>query len=209
VPFSSIDGRIEMPRRPRRGPIEAVLTAWDAIGELDDALPGADVRAMGRAFLHTRGRELPVAHPGETEGGDAARLVTCFVLPSSSRRQRPGRSRRSGPATALHGRSLVEEMCRLLMRANDVGSRRRHRQIGNRAIGDQSYSAELRRQLLAIAYGEASLASTCAECPLLSASRASPEYLDLRAKHREHPGTGLDQLHAAVSAPQSGMRKSA
>ncbi len=214
--LASIDGRqIEMPAPTHgAGPNqEAVLTAWDAIGELDvDSWP-AELDASGRwaGLLPSipEGQNYLWHTPRNAENGGEPLFgwrtrFWSFLLKLAKAQPSWTIQADPGPATGpFHWKSRllsVEEMCRLQTFPREytiVGSRRSaHRQIGNAvpsAIGEL-LGLELRRQLCGdrVRRSLRLLPARAPEYPPpVRVSRVPREYLDLRAKHREHPGTGL------------------
>lgn len=214
--LASIDGRqIEMPEATHgEGPNKApVLTAWDAIGEFDvDSWP-AELDASGRwaALLPSipEGQNYQWHTPRNTEKGGEPLFgwrtrFWSFLLKLAKAQPSWTIQAEPGPATGpFHWKSRllsIEEMCRLQTFPRDytiVGARRSaHRQVGNAvpsAIGEL-LGLELRRQLCGdrVRRSLRLLPARMQKCPAPErVSRVPDEYLDLRAKHREHPGTGL------------------
>jgi DNA (cytosine-5)-methyltransferase 1 len=214
--IASIDGRqIEMPA-PTHGAGSGrapVLTAWDAIGELDvDSWPTElDARGRWAELLPSvpEGQNYLWHTPRNAENGGeplfgwrtrfwSFLLKLAKAQPSWTIQEDPG------PATGpFHWKSRllsIDEMCRLQTFPREYaifGSRRSaHRQVGNAvpsAIGELLGLA-LRRQLCGdrVRQNLRLLPERAPECPLPErASRVPRQYLDLRAEHREHPGTGL------------------
>ena len=214
--LASIDGRQMEMRTPTHGEgpgREPPLTAWDAIGDLDVNVWPAELDASGRwaALL----RSIPegqnylwhtprnAANGGEPLFGWRTRFWS-FLLKLTKAQPSWTIQADPGPATGpFHWKSRllsIEEMCRLQTFPDGytiVGSRRSaHRQVGNAvpsAIGEL-LGLELRRQILGdrVRRSLRSLPERAPACPPPErVSRVPREYLDLRAKHREHPGTGL------------------
>lgn len=214
--LASIDGRqIEMPASTHgEGPHkEPVLTAWDAIGELDVTTWPAELDASGRwaALLPSipEGQNYLWHTPRNAKNGGQPLFgwrtrFWSFLLKLAKDQPSWTIQADPGPATGpFHWKSRllsVKEMCRLQTFPQGyeiVGSRRSaHRQVGNAvpaAIGEL-LGLELRRQL----YGDRVrrnlrlLPERAAESPPPERVKRVPrEYLKLRAEHHEHPGTGL------------------
>jgi DNA (cytosine-5)-methyltransferase 1 len=213
---ASVDGRqIEMPAPTHgEGPSkEPVLTAWDAIGELDvDSWP-AELDASGRwaGLLPSipEGQNYLWHTPRNSENGGEPLFgwrtrFWSFLLKLAKAQPSWTIQAEPGPATGpFHWKSRllsIEEMCRLQTFPREykiVGARRSaRRQVGNAvpsAIGEL-LGLELRRQLSGdrVRRSLRLLPERAPECPRRErVSRVPREYLDLRAEHREHPGTGL------------------
>ncbi|MFI4971357.1 MAG: DNA cytosine methyltransferase [Hyphomicrobiales bacterium] len=213
--LASIDGRhIEMPEsshgdgRNR----QRFLTAWDAIGDLDgDSWPKElDLSGRwagllpsipeGQNYLWHTPRNGPKG--GEPLFGWRTRFWS-FLLKLAKRQPSWTIQAYPGPATGpFHWKSRllsIEEMCRLQTFPREytiVGSRRSaHRQVGNAvpsAIGE-FLGLEVRRQLLGerVRKELRLLPEHRSDCPPPERVAAVPrEYLKLRARHRDHPGTG-------------------
>lgn len=213
---ASIDGRqLELPEPTHgEGPNkEPVLTAWDAIGELDvDSWP-EELEPSGRWA-----RLLPSVPEGQNylwhtprnaeNGGEplfgwrtrfwSFLLKLAKALPSWTIQAEPG------PATGpFHWKSRllsIEELARLQTFPcgyTIVGSRRSaHRQVGNAvpsALGEL-LGLEVRRQLFGdrVRRTLRLLPERQSDCPPPErVARVPDEYLKRRAQHRDHPGTGL------------------
>lgn len=214
--LACIDGRqIEMPA-PTHGEgldREPVLTAWDAIGELDvDAWP-AELDASGRwaALLPSipEGQNYLWHTPRNAENGGEPLFgwrtrFWSFLLKLAKAQPSWTIQADPGPATGpFHWKSRllsIEELCRLQTFPRGytiVGSRRSaHRQVGNAvpsAVGEL-LGLELRRQILGdrVRRSLRLLPARAPACPPPErVPRVPREYLNLRAEHREHPGTGL------------------
>lgn len=213
--LASVDGRqIEMPAPTHgEGPNkEPFLTAWDAIGELDvDSWP-AELYASGRwaRLLPSipEGQNYLWHTPRNSESGGEPLFgwrtrFWSFLLKLAKTQPSWTIQAEPGPATGpFHWKSRllsIEEMCRLQTFPRDytiVGARRAaRRQVGNAvpsALGEL-FGLEVRRQLCGdrVRRGLRLLPERSPECPAPERiSRVPREYLELRAKHREHPGTG-------------------
>jgi DNA (cytosine-5)-methyltransferase 1 len=214
--LACIDGRqIEMPTpthgdKPGREPL---LSAWDAIGELDvGAWPAElDVRGRwakllpsvpeGQNYLWHTPRNID--NGGQPLFGWRTRFWS-FLLKLAKAQPSWTIQADPGPATGpFHWKSRllsIEELCRLQTFPRGyavMGSRRSaHRQVGNAvpsAIGEL-LGLELRRQILGdrVRRNLSLLPERAPECPPPErVSRVPRDYLKLRAKHREHPGIGL------------------
>jgi DNA (cytosine-5)-methyltransferase 1 len=214
--LASIDGRqIKMPAPTHgQGPgKESVLTAWDAIGDLDvDAWP-AELDLSGRwaRLLPSipEGQNYLWHTPRNAESGGEPLFgwrtrFWSFLLKLAKAQPSWTIQADPGPATGpFHWKSRllsIEEMCRLQTFPREyaiVGSRRSaRRQVGNAvpsAIGEL-LGLELRRQLCGdrVRQSLRLLPERAPERPPPERISLVPrEYLNLRAKHREHPGTGL------------------
>lgn len=214
--LASVDGRqIEMPAPTHgEGPNrEPVLTAWDAIGELDlDSWPaeldvsGRWARLLpsipeGQNYLWHTPRN--VQNGGEPLFGWRTRFWS-FLLKLAKAQPSWTLQAYPGPATGpFHWKSRllsIEEMCRLQTFPRGyriVGTARSaRRQVGNAvpsAVGEL-LGLELRRQVCGerVRRSLRLLPERAAECPPPEpVARVPIEYLNLRAEHREHPGTGL------------------
>lgn len=213
--LASIDGRqIQMPEATHgEGPNKApILTAWDAIGELDvdHWPPELDVGGRWAGLLPSipEGKNYLWHTPRNAENGGEPLFgwrtrFWSFLLKLAKAQPSWTIQAAPGPATGpFHWKSRllsIEEMCRLQTFPSGytiVGGRRSaHRQVGNAvpsAIGEL-LGLELRRQL----WGDRVrrrlrlLPERAQECPAPErVSRVPHEYLELRAKHCEHPGTG-------------------
>jgi DNA (cytosine-5)-methyltransferase 1 len=214
--LASIDGRqIEMPG-PTHGVgsnREPVLTAWDAIGELDASTWPAELNASGRwaALLPAipEGKNYLWHTPRNAENGGEPLFgwrtrFWSFLLKLAKAQPSWTIQAAPGPATGpFHWKSRllsVEEMCRLQTFPREyviMGSRRSaHRQVGNAvpsAIGEL-LGLEVRRQLCGdrVRRSLRLLPKRAALCPSPERlSRVPRQYLNLRAGHHEHPGPGL------------------
>jgi DNA (cytosine-5)-methyltransferase 1 len=214
--LASVDGRqIEMPT-PTHGDgpsMEPVLTAWDAIGELDvDSWP-ADLDASGRwaGLLPSvpEGQNYLWHTPRNAENGGEPLFgwrtrFWSFLLKLAKAQPSWTIQADPGPATGpFHWKSRllsIEEMCRLQTFPRDymiVGARRSaHRQVGNAVPSaiSELLGLELRRQLCGdrVRRSLRLLPERAPECPPAErVSRVPRQYLSLRAEHHEHPGTGL------------------
>ena len=212
--LASIDGKqLEMPisTHGNGNNSEAYLTAWDAIGDLDEkdwppelALTGKWARLLksipeGKNYLwHTpRGG-------GEPFFGWRTRYWS-FLLKLSKNKPSWTIQAAPGPATGpFHWRNRmlsIKELARLQTFSKDyriVGDRRSaHRQIGNAvpcAVGEL-LGLEIRRQF----FGEkrvrrrlSLIPSRRKDCPRAHARQpVLSTYLHLRGEHPDHPGTGL------------------
>jgi DNA (cytosine-5)-methyltransferase 1 len=213
---ASIDGRqIETPS-PTHGNgegLEPFLTAWDAIGHLDTDSWPEELDASGRWA-----RLLPSIPEGQNYLWHTPRNADrgsqplfgwrtrfwSFLLKLAKAQPSWTIQADPGPATGpFHWKSRllsIEEMCRLqtFPHGYDLfGSRRSaHRQVGNAvpsAIGEL-LGLELRRQLFGhrVRRGLRLLPERGKRCPAPErVARVPQQYLDLRAEHGEHPGTGL------------------
>lgn len=212
---ASINSRqIELPAPthglgPHRKPF---LTAWDAIGELDDHSWPAELEAAGRwaSLLPS----IPEGHnylwhtPRNIENGGQPLFgwrtrFWSFLLKLAKSQPSWTIQADPGPATGpFHWKSRllsIEELARLQTFPRKyaiVGSRRSaHRQLGNAvpsAIGEL-LGLEIRRQLLGDRVRRCLrlIPKRRSDCPRAEhVSRVAREYLALRAQHREHPGTG-------------------
>jgi DNA (cytosine-5)-methyltransferase 1 len=212
---ASIDGRqIEMPA-PTHGPgpgREPALTAWDAIGELDCDRWPMELNVVGRwaKLLPSipEGQNYLWHTPRNAENGGqplfgwrtrywSFLLKLAKALPSWTIQADPG------PATGpFHWKSRllsVEELARLQTFPRNYrfeGSERSaRRQLGNAVpsgIGEL-LGLEIRRQL----FGDRVrrrlhlIPERRIDCPRPERlGRVTNQYLSLRARHREHPGTG-------------------
>jgi DNA (cytosine-5)-methyltransferase 1 len=212
---ASIDGQeLELPP-PSHGEakdLKPFLTVWDAIGDLDTEKWPADLNATGRwaALLPS----IPEGHNylwhtprnasngGEPLFGWRTRFWS-FLLKLAKNRPSWTIQAEPGPATGpFHWRSRllsIQEMCRLqtFPRNYDILGdwRSARRQVGNAvpsAIGEL-LGWEIRRQLLGerVTPTLALLPTRRRDCPPPEPPAVVPEeYRSLRAKHREHPGTG-------------------
>ena len=193
--------------------LEPYLTAWDAIGHLDrvmwppDLTPaGRWARLMpsipeGRNYLWHTPRRAPDG--GEPLFGWRTRYWS-FLLKLAKDEPAWTIQADPGPATGpFHWRSRllsIEELCRLQTFPPGYrieGARRSaHRQVGNAvpsAIGEL-LGLEIRRQFLrdSVRRTLRLLPRRRPGCPPAEApSRIPRQYLNLRRRHRDHPGVGL------------------
>ena len=213
---ASVDGRrleLPLPTHGEGDRLKRYLTAWDAIGHLDRETWSPELNPTGRwaALLpsipeghnylwHTPRNEQKGSEPlfGWRTRYWSFLLKLAKIRPSWTIQAEPG------PATGpFHWRSRllsIEELCRLQTFPDDyeiVGARRSaHRQVGNAvpsAIAEL-LGLEIRRQL----FGEKVRNSlrlippARLDCPTPAApSRVPYQYLHLRGRHSEHPGTSL------------------
>ena len=210
---ASRDGGIVEPPKETHGDapgLSPYLTAWDALGDLDDADWDEELAPSGKWA-----RLLPSVPEGEnylwhTPGGGGEPLFGwrtrfwSFLLKLA--KNRPSWTIQAGPGPAtgpFHWRSRllsVRELCRLQTfpdSFNIEGDRpSAQRQIGNAvpcALAE-IVGREIRRQLLGeeVVGGSTLLPVPRGECPSRARLRKVPEeYHYLRGKHRPHPGTGL------------------
>jgi DNA (cytosine-5)-methyltransferase 1 len=213
--IASIDGKqVEMPEAshgslPDKKPY---VTAWDVLAELDHDEWPSELNASGRwarllpsipegmNYLWHTPRNL--ARGGMPLFGWRTRFWS-FLLKLAKRQPSWTIQADPGPATGpFHWKSRllsVEEMCRLQTfprRYQIIGSRRSaQRQVGNAvpsAIGEL-LGREIRRQLLGERVGGRLhlIPTRRSDCPAPEPiARVPREYLNLRARHRDHPGTG-------------------
>lgn len=213
--IASIDGSqltLPEPSHGTEANMKPFLTAWDSIGHLDVDKWPAELNARGRwaALLpsipegqnylwHTPRNGL---NGGEPLFGWRTRFWS-FLLklaktnPSWTIQAYPGPA--TGPFHWKNRRLSIEEMCRLQTFPQGygiVGSlRSAQRQVGNAvpsAIGEL-LGLEIRRQLLGerVRKHLTLLPSQRSDCPSPEPIIEVPkEYLDLRAEHLDHPGTG-------------------
>jgi DNA (cytosine-5)-methyltransferase 1 len=212
---ASIDGRtLELPRATHGETegLEPYRTAWDAIGHLDCKTWPSELSPTGRwaALLpsipegqnylwHTARNKQ---NGGEPLFGWRTRYWS-FLLKLAKGQPSWTIQAEPGPATGpfhWRGRQLsIEELCRLQTFPEGyeiVGTRRSaHRQIGNAvpsAIAEL-LGLEIRRQLFGERVRRALrlIPPARTNCPPpVRPSHVPKEYLHLRARHREHPGTG-------------------
>lgn len=212
--LASIDGRqitLPAPTHGASAGRRPFVTAWDAIGDLQDEPCSEETRLAGKwarllpsipegenYLWHTPGRG------GEPLFGWRTRFWS-FLLKLAKNRPAWTIQALPGPATGpfhwKNRRLSVRELCRLqtipdnyVIRGNRASSQR---QIGNAvpcAIAEL-IGLELRSQLL----GEPAISRELTllpghhglECPPSERRRPVPaEYLSLRGKHRPHPGAG-------------------
>jgi len=212
---ASIDGaKLERPAPTHGddGVLEPYLTAWDAIGSLDRETWPPELKPMGRwadllpsipegqNYLWHTPRNQP--NGGEPLFGWRTRYWS-YLLKLAKNKPAWTIQAEPGPATGpFHWRSRllsIEELCRLQTFPTDyqiIGGRRSaHRQVGNAvpsAIGEL-LGLEIRRQLLGEAVRRTLrlLPSRRRSCPPAEApARVPRQYLELRGRHRDHPGTG-------------------
>lgn len=201
--------------------LEPFLTSWDAIGDLDTAMPPSDLLPSGKwAAL------LPSVPEGEnylwhTPDGGGEPLFGwrtrywSFLLKLSKARPSWTIQAEPGPATGpFHWKSRLlstRELCRLQTFPDDyviVGDRRSaHRQLGNAvpcALGEL-LGREIRSQFL----GSGPFRGRLTLIPTRSPHTPGPEpvapvpqsYSALRGQHRPHPGTGLGPRATARQSP--------
>lgn len=193
--------------------LEPYRTAWDAIGHLDHETWPSELNPTGRwaALLPSipEGQNYLWHTPrNEQNGGEPLfgwrTRYWSFLLKLAKNQPSWTIQAAPGPATGpFHWRSRllsIEELCRLQTFPEGyeiVGTRlSAHRQLGNAvpsAIAEL-LGLEIRRQL----FGERVrrtlrlIPPARTDCPPPERpSRVPKEYLHLRARHREHPGTGL------------------
>jgi DNA (cytosine-5)-methyltransferase 1 len=211
--IASIDGaEIVMPA-PTHGSREdqqRSLTCWDAIGDLDCDTWSSDLNPTGRwAKLlpsipegHNYLWHTPRNVGGEPLFGWRTKYWS-FLLKLAKDRPSWTIQAAPGPATGpFHWKNRllsIEELCRLqtFPRRYEIhgGRRSAQRQIGNAvpsAIGEL-LGLEIRRQLLGDRVRKTLnlLPTRRSDCPRPERRRLVPrEYLQLRAQHADHPGTG-------------------
>jgi DNA (cytosine-5)-methyltransferase 1 len=210
---ASIDGRqIEMPP-PTHGDgskMEPFLTAWDALGELDEECWSPDLKLSGRwakllpsipegqnYLWHTPRNPAGLPLFGWRTRFWSFLLKLAKTQPSWTIQAEPGPA--TGPFHWKNRLLSVEELARLQTFPQGyeiVGPRRSaRRQIGNAvptAIGEL-LGLEIRRQLFGdrVRRNLRLLPTRRADCPRPEpTARVPDEYLTLRAGHSEHPGTG-------------------
>ena len=213
---ASIDGRLIEPPRPTHGEgpnMEPPLTSWDAIGDLDvDSWP-EELEPSGRwaRLLPSipEGQNYLWHTPRNPRNGSEPLFgwrtrFWSFLLKLAKSQPSWTIQADPGPATGpFHWKSRllsIEELARLQTFPRGysiVGSRRSaHRQIGNAvpsAIGEL-LGLEIRRQLFGdrVRRKLRLVPDRREDCPPPERlARVPHEYLKLRARHREHPGTGL------------------
>jgi DNA (cytosine-5)-methyltransferase 1 len=213
--IASIDGtqlRVPRPTHGTAGGLEPWLTAWDAIGNLDVESWPTELNPTGRwARLlpsipegHNYLWHTPrnVEHGGQPLFGWRTKFWS-FLLKLAKDRPSWTIQAEPGPATGpFHWKSRllsIEELCRLQTFPHGyevIGTRRSaQRQVGNAvpsAIGEL-LGLEIRRQF----FGERVrrtlrlLPVRRTDCPKPERrGRVPHQYLELRAKHDDHPGTG-------------------
>jgi DNA (cytosine-5)-methyltransferase 1 len=213
--IASIDGtqlKIPPPTHGSGDGLEPWLTAWDAIGDLDVEIWPSELKPTGRwARLlpsipegHNYLWHTPrnVEHGGQPLFGWRTKFWS-FLLKLAKDRPSWTIQAEPGPATGpFHWRSRllsIEELCRLqtFPRGYEIQGDRRsaQRQVGNAvpsAIAEL-LGLEIRRQF----FGERVrrtlrlLPTRRSECPAPERrGRVAREYLELRARHDDHPGTG-------------------
>lgn len=214
--LACIDGRQIQTPKPTHGvgtDREPFLTAWDAIGELDSDSWPEELNASGRwaRLLPSipEGQNYLWHTPRNAENGGQPLFgwrtrFWSFLLKLAKAQPSWTLQADPGPATGpFHWKSRqlsIEEMCRLQTFPSGyaiVGARRSAiRQLGNAvpsALGEL-LGLELRRQLLGerVRRSLRLLPRRAAKCPPPEiVSRVPRSYLNLRAEHGEHPGTGL------------------
>lgn len=212
--LASIDGRqIALPKPTHGIAGNDYLTAWDAIGDLDITPWPEELNAAGRwagllpsipegrnYLWHTPRNE---AFGGEPLFGWRTKYWS-FLLKLAKARPSWTIQAVPGPATGpFHWKSRLlsnEELARLQAFPKDyvfVGGRRSaQRQIGNAvpsAIGEL-LGLETRRQLLdeSVQCSLSLIPERRNDCPLPESTMpVPPQYSMLRARHRDHPGSGL------------------
>jgi DNA (cytosine-5)-methyltransferase 1 len=193
--------------------IEPFRTAWDAIGDLDSDLWSSELVPRGRwagllpsipegyNYLWHTPRNEP--NGGEPLFGWRTKYWS-FLLKLAKNQPAWTIQAAPGPATGpFHWRSRrlsIEELLRLqtFPSGYQIENTRlsAHRQVGNAvpsAIGEL-LGLEIRRQLLGqrVRRSLRLLPSQRFDCPPPEKpSRVPKRYLELRASHRDHPGTGL------------------
>lgn len=225
--LAAIDGgQIALPESTHGISGNDYLTAWDAIGDLDITPWPEELNPAGRwaALLPSipEGRNYLWHTPrNEALGGEPLfgwrTKYWSFLLKLAKAQPSWTIQALPGPATGpFHWKSRllsIEEMARLQTFPRDyqfVGGRRAaHRQIGNAvpsAIGEL-LGLEIRRQLLreSIRCGLTLIPKRRSDCPCPENTFAIPsQYSTLRARHRDHPGSGLGP--AAVRREEFGAR---
>jgi DNA (cytosine-5)-methyltransferase 1 len=214
--IATVDGRQLEPPEPTHGEDlykEPLLTAWDAIGELDvDSWP-EELEANGRwarllpsipeGYNYLWHTPRNARNGGEPLFGWRTRFWS-FLLKLAKARPSWTVQAEPGPATGpFHWKSrllTIEELARLQTFPRGymiVGSRRSaHRQVGNAvpcAIAEL-LGLEIRRQLFRdrVRRTLRLLPERRSDCPPPErVARVPREYLKLRSLHHEHPGTGL------------------
>lgn len=214
--IATVDGRsLELPS-PTHGEgdgREPFRTAWDAIGNLDCETwpPELDPSGQWAALLPSipEGQNYLWHTPRSEEKGSEPLFgwrtrYWSFLLKLAKNKPSWTIQAEPGPATGpFHWRSRrlsIEELCRLQTFPEGyeiVGTRlSAHRQVGNAVPSaiSELLGLEIRRQL----FGEEVrrtvrlVPPARSDCPAPErTSRVPREYLNLRAEHREHPGTGL------------------
>ena len=187
------------------------LTAWDAIGDLDAATWSSDLNMTGRwaSLLPSipEGQNYLWHTPRNARGGEPLfgwrTRFWSFLLKLAKSRPSWTIQAYPGPATGpFHWRNRllsIEELCRLQTFPSGYtlcGDRRSaHRQIGNAvpAVIGELLGLEIRRQFLGerVRRTLRLLPERRSPCPAPeSTAPVAAEYLPLRAKHHDHPGTG-------------------
>ncbi len=214
--LASIDGGALKLPPPTHGPgggLEPYLTAWDAIGDLDQDTWASELDLTGRwaALLPSipEGQNYLWHTPrNESNGGKPLfgwrTRYWSFLLKLAKDRPAWTIQADPGPATGpFHWRSRllsIEELCRLQTFPSEyriAGTRRSaHRQVGNAVPGaiGELLGLEIRRQFL----GERVRRTMRLRPdrrpnrpPSEAPSHVPTRYLELRGRHRDHPGMGL------------------
>ena len=193
--------------------LDRYRTAWDAIGHLDKETWPYELNPAGRwaALLPSipEGQNYLWHTPrNEQEGSEPLfgwrTRYWSFLLKLAKNQPSWTIQAEPGPATGpFHWRSRllsIEELCRLQTFPEDyeiIGTRfSAHRQVGNAvpsAIAEL-LGLEIRRQLFGdkVRRSLRLIPPARTDCPPpVRPSRVPKEYLHLRGRHREHPGTGL------------------
>lgn len=213
---ATIDGRslrLPPPTHGESDGLERYRTAWDAIGHLDHEIWPAELNPTGRwaALLPSipEGQNYLWHTPRNEEKGSEPLFgwrtrYWSFLLKLAKNQPSWTIQAEPGPATGpFHWRSRIlsiDELCRLQTFPDGyeiVGTRRSaHRQVGNAVpsaiaellgleIRRQFFGEKVRRSLRLIPPAR----SDCP--PPVRPSRVPKQYLDLRGRHRDHPGAGL------------------
>jgi DNA (cytosine-5)-methyltransferase 1 len=203
--------------KPTHGPKsdsgEKYLSAWDAIGALNDLPVNDDLSLKGRwAELMPsipEGQNYLWHTPRNSSNGAKPLFgwrtrFWSFLLKLSKDQPSWTISASPGPATGpFHWKNRLlslEELCLVQTFPSDYeikgSSRSARRQIGNAvpAALSELLGLEIRRQLLGhrVRTAPKLLPRRRADCPSKESIRPVPrKYLSLCASHRDHPGTGL------------------
>jgi DNA (cytosine-5)-methyltransferase 1 len=214
--IATIDGRSLQLPSPTHGEgdcLESYRTAWDAIGHLDHEtwFPELDPSGQWAALLPSipEGQNYLWHTPRNEEKGSEPLFgwrtrYWSFLLKLAKNKPSWTIQAAPGPATGpFHWRSRLlstEELCRLQTFPNGyeiIGTRpSAHRQVGNAvpsAIAEL-LGLEIRRQLFDERVRRTLRLTPTArtDCPSpIRPARVPRQYLHLRRRHREHPGTGL------------------
>jgi DNA (cytosine-5)-methyltransferase 1 len=210
---ASIDGTAMVMPEPTHGSSDGQLpwlTCWDAVGDLDRDTWPSDLNPTGRwaKLLPSipEGQNYLWHTPRNAKGRPLFGWRTkywSFLLKLAKNRPSWTIQAAPGPATGpFHWKNRllsIEELCRLQTFPSGYkiyGTRRSaQRQVGNAvpsAIGEL-LGLEIRRQLLGDRVRKTLklLPSRRSDCPRRERNRPVPrEYLELRAQHADHPGTG-------------------